>query len=56
MAEKFAGKYSFVSQENFDEYLKDTGKIPDSKNISSYSVTSGCMLVHLCIDMSLIFT
>ena len=56
MAEKFAGKYSFVSQENFDEYLKDTGKISDSKNISSYSVTSGCMLVHLCIDMSLIFT
>merc|ERR1712223_1280530 len=24
MAEKFAGKYTFVSQENFDEYLKDT--------------------------------
>merc|ERR1712018_274974 len=24
MAGKFAGKYSFVSQENFDEFLKDT--------------------------------
>ena len=31
MAEKFAGKYSFVGQENFDAYLKDTGKIPDTK-------------------------
>ena len=41
MAGKFAGKYSFVSQENFDEYLKDTGKIADSKNISSYSITAG---------------
>ena len=26
MTEKFAGKYSFDSQDNFDAYVKDIGK------------------------------
>ena len=26
MTEKFAGKYSFESQDNFDAYVKDIGK------------------------------
>ena len=26
MAEEFAGKYTFVSQNNFEEYLKAAGK------------------------------
>ena len=31
---QIAGKYNFVSQEKFDEYLKDVGKNFASKNRS----------------------